>query len=74
MVVVNVRGCPERGWRRAPHPVRFIDLGPLSAVIENRNRVHGLVTVHITVELLKPDAAGEVQSKFLRAQAAWLNV
>jgi hypothetical protein len=26
------------------------------------------------VELLKPDAAGEVQSKFLRAQAAWLNV
>jgi len=36
--------------------------------------VHGLVTVHITVELLKPDAAGEVQSKFLRAQAAWLNV
>jgi len=56
-----------------PHPVRFIDLGPLSAAIVNRNRVRGLVTVHITVEILKPDAAAEVQSKLPRVQAAWLN-
>jgi hypothetical protein len=57
-----------------PHAVRFIDLGPLSAAIVNRNRVRGLVTVQITVEILKPDAASETQSKLPRVQAAWLNV
>ena len=57
-----------------PQPVRFIALGPLSAAIVNRNRVRGRVTVHLTVEILKPDAAAEVQSKLPRVQAAWLNV
>ncbi|MEK9944874.1 MAG: hypothetical protein VW999_02695 [Alphaproteobacteria bacterium] len=53
---------------------RFIDLGPLSAAILNRNRVRGLVTIQITIEILKPEAATEVQSKIPRVQAAWLNV
>jgi hypothetical protein len=57
-----------------PHPVRFIDLWPLSAAIVNRNHVRGLVTVHITVELLKPGVAGAVERKLLRARATWLNV
>ena len=57
-----------------PHPVRFINLGPLSAAIVNRNRVRGLVTVHLTVEIMKPDAAAEEQSKLPRVQAARLNV
>lgn len=54
--------------------VRFIDLGPLSAAVLSRNRVRGLVTVQITIEILKPEAAPEVQSKIPRVQAAWLNV
>jgi len=54
--------------------VRFIDLGPLSAAVLSRNRVRGLVTVQVTIEILKPEAAPEVQSKIPRVQAAWLNV
>jgi hypothetical protein len=57
-----------------PPVVRFIDLGPLSAAILNRNRVRGLVTVQITIEILDPETAPEVQAKIPRVKAAWLNV
>ena len=54
--------------------VRFIPLAPLSAAIINNNRVSGRVTVDITIEILKPEEAGEVQRKVPRLQSAWLNV
>lgn len=57
----------------APPVVRFIDLPPMSAAILRSNRVRGLVTVQITLEVLKPEEAAEVQGKLPRVQATLLN-
>ena len=54
--------------------VRFIPLAPLSAAIINNSRVSGRVTIDITIEILKPEEASEVQRKVPRLQSAWLNV
>jgi len=70
----TVLAAAPHGADEEPHAVRFIELAPLSAAILNRNRVRGLVTVYITLEILKLEEATEIQSKLPRIQSAWLNV
>lgn len=57
----------------AAEVVRFIDLPPMSAAVLRDGRVRGLVTVQMTVELLKPEKAADLQSKLPRVQATLLN-
>ncbi len=57
-----------------PPVLRFIDLRPMSAAILRSNRVRGLVVVQMTVEVLEPENALDVQAKLPRVQATFLNV
>lgn len=57
----------------AAEVVRFIDLPPMSAAVLRDGRVQGLITVQVTVELLKPEKAADLQAKLPRVQATLLN-
>lgn len=81
LAVFALLACGASAWAAGPHgaaeapaPVRFIALAPMSAPVIRSNRVTGRVTVRLTLEVLKPDDAAEVQALLPRIQANLLNV
>jgi len=64
----------KSGGDEGPPVLRFIDLPAMSAAVLRSNRVRGLVTVQITIEVLHPEDALEIQGKLPRIRATFLNV
>lgn len=60
--------------KAAPKVERYIKLSPFMAPISRDNRITGRLSVELTLELLKPENAAQVQEQMPRLNSVFLGV